>query len=660
MRLPNYLVISVPCAFSTLLTGQAPQVLDAGYHHLGDSRLTTWKEVPADPEGLSLRVKFRQRRNATEFCLLIEHRDVDDPWPILINGKSIGKLTKGKAMKEHVYAVPAGVLKNGNNELLLKSKRKTDDIVVGNIRLVSKSLRKHLGVKPVEVLVQDLKGQALPARITITDPTGKKLVKIFHDESRALAVRNGIVYTSVGRARFDLPAGQYIVHASRGMEWGVATREFELGDDPLPTIKLKIGREVDTKGFVASDTHIHTLTFSGHGDASVYEQMVALAGEGVELAISTDHNHQTDFRPYQKKLGLSKKFKSVIGNEVTTKNGHFNAFPMPAGGSRPNHKLTDWVKLVDDMRAKGAKVVILNHPRWPQIPTGPFGKKHFELNRISGARRRGPEFTFDAMELVNSGVKANDPLFNFVDWFALLNHGETITAVGASDSHTVGHAVGSGRTYVRSSTDVPSKINVKEACKAFVKGYTSISQGLFADVTVQGRHGLGSTVTLREKKFSVVFRVACAAWSHADRARLFLNGCLVADRQLGAPTGQPTDKKLEFVLETPPNDAYLVCVATGPAVKGLYFSAKNRYVLGATNPVYLDVDGDGRYRSPRHTAERLLKQHGKRVEALVEPLAAVDDAVAVQVLEQLSADDARAVVDKLAGRSLLKSFVGKK
>ena len=64
-------------------------------------------------------------------------------------------------------------------------------------------------------------------------------------------------------------------------------------------LTLPISQEVDTPGFVAADTHLHTYSFSGHGDASLDERIFTLAGEGVELAIATDHNHFTDYKPQQ-------------------------------------------------------------------------------------------------------------------------------------------------------------------------------------------------------------------------------------------------------------------------------------------------------------------------------------------------------------------------
>ena len=129
------------------------------------------------------------------------------------------------------------------------------------------------------------------------------------------------------------------------MEWGVAKQRVVVpagpaGSQRIEPIGLTMQREVATPGFVACDTHIHTLTFSGHGDSSLEERMITLAAEGVELPIATDHNHTTNDRPAKQMLGLARYFTAVSGNEVTTKVGHFNAFPLDPEAPVPDYKIT--------------------------------------------------------------------------------------------------------------------------------------------------------------------------------------------------------------------------------------------------------------------------------------------------------------------------------
>ena len=201
----------------------------------------------------------------------------------------------------------------------------------------------------MQVWVRDQDGHAVPAKVTITDKQGVP-VQHYYGASLMTAVRPGIAYTGNGGVTFELPSGDYVLWASRGPEWGLDKQELRVedaapGKAPVGPIKMSIAREVDTTGFVAADTHVHTLTHSGHGDASVEERMVTLAAEGVELAIATDHNHNTDYEPTQKRMHLHKHFKPVTGNEVTTKVGHFNAFPLDPREGVPDYKLKDWIKL---------------------------------------------------------------------------------------------------------------------------------------------------------------------------------------------------------------------------------------------------------------------------------------------------------------------------
>ena len=102
------------------------------------------------------------------------------------------------------------------------------------------------------------------------------------------------------------------------------------------------------------------------------------------------------------------------------------------------------------------------------------------------------------MELVNATVRASDAMYNFIDWFALLNHGEKITAVGSSDSHTVGDPVGQGRTYLVSSTDDPGAIDVDEVgiLSHYVNNIPGQSSYSARPGTLQSREPVGGTVYL--------------------------------------------------------------------------------------------------------------------------------------------------------------------
>lgn len=580
------------------------RTLDERYHHLGNDRSKDWPEASVEPEGTRLDVRFESRANAGEWTLFVEQRSVDNVWRLKANGVEIAQLKAGPALVTRSYPLPAGALVAGENVLSFEPDEPNDDVVLGRVRLVEQSLRELHRSRPVRVRVRDAQNRSpLPARITAVDAQGKPAL-ILYGERPQTAVREGVIYVPDDGASFELPIGTYSVYATRGPEWSVATQTLTLAEGGSTELEFELRREVDTRGFVAADTHIHTLQFSGHGDASADERQVTLAGEGVELAVATDHNHNTDYAPYQRSLGFSRHFTAVVGNEVTTDVGHFNGFPLKAGDALPDHKLSNYVQIVAGIRAKGAKVVILNHPRWPSHEDSPFGNHH--LDPLLGRFDPPLELTVDATEMINATTEEREPMLLFRDWFALLNRGVRIFAVGSSDSHTVGEPVGQGRTYVSSSTDDPAQINVDAACEAIKNGRTSIGMGIFATIEVDGRWRMGDTATPTDpdRWLPIELRVRAPSWVTPRKARLFVEGDLLAEQDVPHSSGAPTDVALRFELPFPTHDTWVVCVVTGDNVDGPYWPLLNPYTLAATNPVFLDVDGDG-WSCAREIAERM-------------------------------------------------------
>lgn len=606
------------------------RVLESKARHLGDTVVKDWPETTAEPEGLKLELRFDARSNPAEVVLAIQQRDVSSPWKLRLNDQLVATLKRNGEPRLFYYPVPPGTLRNGQNTLTIDSGG-TDDIVVGPIALHDRPLAEVLDLQQVTLSVADARsGEPVPARITITD-LQNELVEIFNAFTNETAVRQGLLYSRGVETWIKLPRGEYFVYATRGMEWSRAQARISVRKDQVARADLRIEREVDTAGFIAADTHIHTLTYSGHGDASMEERMLTLAGEGVELAIATDHNHNTDYRPTQEKMAVSQYFTSVTGNEVTTAIGHINAFPLDPKASPPNHKLGSWVQLVDDMRAKGARVVILNHPRWPNLATSIFTK--YGLNRVSGDFREETNVPFDAVEVANALTPQPDPLYIFQDWFALLNRGHKVAGVASSDSHTVGEPVGQGRSYVPSATDDPARINVADACNRFLRGQTSFSLGIFTDLSVNGRFKMGDLIPARTGNVHLRLRVAAPSWVTPRRALIFVNGRQVAEKPVraGSPR-RPTNEFIDFLLNVPQHDAHLVCVVLGDGVPHPSWPTSDKYTLAATNPVFLDADGDGKYSSPREQAVAKLTRAGISTDHQWEALAEADDVIAVQML----------------------------
>jgi hypothetical protein len=520
--------------------------------------------------------------------------------------------------------------------------READDVVLEEITLDPRPIRKALGRALLEVQVSEPGRELrLPCRITIVDRQGALAPLVVSPESR-LAARPGVVYTPDGRAQIGLSPGRYTVFATRGFEYGLNFRDIELVEGDSVRVDLTIRREVETNGLVSSDTHVHTLTHSGHGDATIDERAVTLAGEGIELPIATDHDYlTTDLAAAADRMGVSRHFTPVVGDEVTTRMGHFNAFPFPAGAKPPGHDAETWTDLLHRIRStSGARVVVLNHPRDLHAGFRPFAAELF--NPVTGTHRRGmPDV--DAMEVINSGAMQSDPMQPVRDWMALRNRGERITAVGASDSHDVSRfIVGQGRTYITCRDDDPAHLDINTACRALKSGQAIVSLGLLARMTVDGRFSVGDLATGLGPQLRVEVDVSGPSWSAADRVDLFSNGIKIRDALI-KPNPGAWKARVAWTLPCPTHDIALVAVASGPGVTAPYWAIARPYQpvsrewvcrsLAITNPIEIDADADGIWKSPRAYAQETVARVGTAPQALFPALQGYDEAVAAQAAE---------------------------
>ncbi len=642
--IPRYLTLLALASLVGPGSAQAGSlVLDSRLHHLRAGDVREWDDFPAKSEGPSLIVRFQAERNAGEATLRLRQQDVKQTWRVLLNDKELGRLPPDENDMVVCLPVPAGALRSGENKLVIEQVGRTpDDVRIGEITLDGRPVAEVLGEATVEVTVLEDgrpgKPEPVPCRITVLNDRGA-LMTVGAASGERLAVRPGVLYSADGHARFGLPAGDYTLYAGRGFAYGIDSVRVMLRPGDTLRKTLTIRREVPTDGWASCDTHVHTLTYSGHGDSTADERVVTLAGEGIELPVATEHNRQIDYRAAAVKQGVADYFTLVVGNEVTTDVGHFNIFPVRAGTSVPDFQGKDWKAVFASIAAKtGPKVIVLNHPRDLHAGFRPFGPEHHVA--VAGENLDGWDLRVNAVEVVNSGAQQTDVMRPFHDWFGLLNRGMVIAPVGASDSHDVSRfIVGQGRTYVRCKNDRPGHIDVDEAARSFAEGRVLVSCGLLAEITVNGKYGPGDLAPAAAE-VKVAVRVLGPGWTTADQVELYANGHKVREERIKDGRRAGVKWAGEWTLPRFQHDTWLVAVASGPAVTELYWPiAKpyqpaspvvNRRVLGATGAVWLDADGDGKRTSARGYAERLVKEAGGDWPKVVAALADYDEAVAIQ------------------------------
>ncbi len=217
-----------------------------------------------------------------------------------------------------------------------------------------------------------------------------------------------------GVGTLELKPGSYAVFASRGLEYSIDAKSVTITAGSTTNVSLDIEQVVDTTGFVSADFHVHSAK-SFDSSVPMSDRLVSFMAEGVDVLVSTDHSHVTDYGPLISSLGVSDEIATIIGTEFTGGSpvptdatqggvqvfpegiGHWNAWPLSIypsnrrNGSPQSELITpgtaidrlrgmdslaaigktpdtasvaDWVTAIAIGEASGDdEVVMLNHPR---------------------------------------------------------------------------------------------------------------------------------------------------------------------------------------------------------------------------------------------------------------------------------------------------------
>jgi hypothetical protein len=232
-----------------------------------------------------------------------------------------------------------------------------------------------------------------------------------------------------GTWRFSL--GIPSIGATMTSEWR-ATIRFSTGPTPRDGLASALKSEA---GWYVGDLHAHTLHSDGFGcrsdDEAVnrgcqpWEVVEAARAKKLDFLAITDHNtttHHADLATLQESV---KTLLLLRGQELTTFHGHANVY----GTSRVidfrlGFKGRSMADVMTDVEREGA-LLSINHPG---RETG---------DRCTGCGWDAPQTPWNriqAMEVINGGV-IEGKTAGMPFWYARLNEGHHITAIGGSDDH---------------------------------------------------------------------------------------------------------------------------------------------------------------------------------------------------------------------------------
>jgi len=450
--------------------------------------------------------------------------------------------------------------------------------------------------------------EPIPCKLTLVgsdgspDPQFTK-VDIGREESDALLAFNRIMSLK-GAGAVHVPFGTYDITVSRGPEWDISTsRRVKIGAQGA-IVRAVLKHVVETPGWISADFHVHAAR-SPDSRVPMQDRIYEFVADDVQMIVSTDHNVVSDYDPFIRELDAGRYITSAIGDELTTAAwGHFGAFPLPHDLERPGQGavLVHGRKPLDffrDVRVNAPGAIIdVHHPRIDS-EIGYFDIAHFDA-RGDRAEKAGFSWDFDAVEVMNG---YQDPVRRSVDrvvddWFSLLNHEHLVTATGNSDTHHLNFNIGGyPRNYVKVQDDRPELVDGKQIARALKAHRAFFTTAPFVSLLVNNGT-IGDLVPARGGKVHAEITVQAAPWVSVERVTLYLNGH--ETKRWAVAAGTDAVRFHETLDLTTPGDGYVVVRVDGE--KSLAPVVGDRktftaYPFALTNPVFLDVDGDGRYRT---------------------------------------------------------------
>lgn len=415
----------------------------------------------------------------------------------------------------------------------------------------------------------------------------------------------------------DLPVGTYMISASRGPEYTLDQRVVEVLKDSLQEVVFQIDKVIEGTNLISVDFHMHTL--NSDGSMTIAERIKSAVAEGVDVAISADHNYISDYPSVLKNLGLGEYIAVLIGQEVSPLDVNqvympeFNRFPLRMRESEPGNGAID-IRFFEDntpifgeSRRKDPKALIqVNHPR--RRGYGYF--TYYQLDPETAATAlKGFDTSFDLLEVMNGPFFSHDKSKNsevIADWFHLLERGYYFPIMGGSDSHGIDkNEPGYARTYVFYKGERGNKLDTSALIQAMKKGQSFVSTGPIIEFTVNKTSIPGNTIIVEERKLDVGIKIQSAPWISVDEVRVIING----ERKIIFPIKAPREQILKFhdrISLDLEYDSYVAIEVIGnetlfPVVqrrlkKDGYECGPLPYAL--TNPIFVDVDGNGKFDSP--------------------------------------------------------------
>jgi TolB protein len=432
-------------------------------------------------------------------------------------------------------------------------------------------------------------GQPTASRVHLTGGDGKNYVPA---ESYARVSGAGDrIFHQAGTFRVELPVGTAKLDVVKGFEFNPTRVEAEIKAGELTQIDVPLKRITDlsARGWYSGSTHVH-MNYAGNLHNTLENLMMMSDAEDQDMVneqIANKDNRILDYQyfvPGGKPHPLSTKDRVlIVGQEYRPPfYGHVFMFqlrdhlisPFTTGyeGTAIESLYPSNTDMFRKAKRQGATVGYVHAFQGPDrdpLAADLGGGKGLIVDAALG--------TTDAVEWSNSGRAT------FFPWYALLNNGLRVTAVGGEDSISSMHAsklVGSARTYIYTGE---RGLDADAWFEGMRKGRAFVSTGPLVELTVNGRIPGEEVALTAPGEVTIEGRVRSI--TPLDTVTLVFNGETLETFPLSADRKSADIKK---ALKVSRSGWYHLRAEGKPEER---YPLDTTFAQGFTNPVWVTVGG---------------------------------------------------------------------
>jgi hypothetical protein len=215
------------------------------------------------------------------------------------------------------------------------------------------------------------------------------------------------------------------------------------------------------------------------------------------------------------------------------------------------------------------------------------------------------DIDFDAMELLN-GNAYDQYLLLKNDWFSLLNQGFSKTATANSDTHIKAQLAGYPRNYILLDKPDSERADEHVLVEQIRNQHVFCTTGPIIHFKVNNSALPGDLITPEHNAVAIKVEVLAVPWVPLDEIRIYSNGRQAAQYPVESKTDivrfqrdipLTLDRDAWLVVEAVASNGNNVQIPQPPG--GLYNIIAPSFVpLAFTNPIFVDIDGNGQFDPP--------------------------------------------------------------